>query len=333
LEKALHYDLVDLRLFVLIVDLGGFAAAARQANLSVSALSERIRRMEESAGVPFLERSARGSKPTRAGAELAGHARAILLQAERLNGTAAAWKNSEKGLIKLLANSNALTSFLPDVLASFLARHRDVVVDLHEDTSDEIGRAVRAGEADLGIAAGNARLESLELRPFRVDRLILLIPAGHRLSGRKSVGFDQLLDEDFIGLDKQSAIHAYLGQQALRLGCKLTVRIRLRSFEGVCRMVAAGAGVAILPESAVSASAIKAETEVVQLTDTWAERELVICLPKDRPVSSLVELLVIEIAQQPVDRWAELAAAAGRFRSDGHGIDGSQAPPPRLRLI
>lgn len=308
-ETLLHYDLVDLRLFALIVDLGGFAAAARRANLSVSALSERIKRMEESAGILLLERSARGSKPTRAGAELASHARAILLQTERLDGTAAAWKHSEKGMIKLLANSNAITSFLPDVLASFLARHRDVVVDLHEDTSDEIGRAVRAGEADLGIAAGNARLESLALRPFRVDRLILLIPAGNRLSGRKSTAFDQLLDEDFIGLDKQSAIHAYLGQQALRLGRELTVRIRLRSFEGVCRMVAAGAGVAILPESAVSASAIKAGAEVVQLTDTWAERELVICLPKDRPVSRLVELLVKEIAQQPADRLGRIGGS------------------------
>jgi len=298
-----NYDLIDLRLLVLIAETGGFAPAARAANMSVSALSERVKALETQAGTPFFERSARGSRPTRAGIELAGHARAVLLQAERLNGAVASWRHRQSGTIRLLANSNAIISFMPDLLAAFMARYPDVVVDLHEDTSDSIARALRAGDADVGIAAGNAKLDGLDLVPFRRDRLVLLVPAGHRLADARSVGFAELLDEQFIGLDEHSAIHVYVGQQAQKLGRELGVRLKLRSFEGVCRMVVAGAGVAILPSTTVGTGTLEAGAHVVQLADAWAERKLVICLPRDRPIPALVRLLVDEIAQGPSSRF------------------------------
>jgi DNA-binding transcriptional LysR family regulator len=302
----MHFDLVDLRLLVLVVDTGGIAAAARQANISVSALSERMKSLEQSAGVVLLQRSARGSKPTQAGLELAVHARAVLLQAERLSGAVAAWKQRDRGLIRLQANSNAIASFLPDVLASFLARHPDVLVDLREETSDEIARAVRAGDVDLGIAAGNANLEGLDTRPFRSDQLVLLVPPGHAFSGRRAVSFAETLDESFIGLDIHSAIHVFLSNHAHRLGRELTTRIRLRSFDGVCRMVAAGAGVAVMPGTAVSGSAFDAGAMAIAISDAWAQRDLVICLPIDRPPSRLVQRLVSEITEGTGGRFEQI---------------------------
>ncbi|MGD9915316.1 MAG: LysR family transcriptional regulator [Rhizobiaceae bacterium] len=296
----MHYDLTDLRLLVAIIDAGGFNAAARGANLSVSALSERIRRLETEAGIALFERGARGSRPTQAGREIAAHARSILLQGERLNGAVAALKQKTTGAIRLLANSSAISSVLPDLLATFLARHPGVVVNLQEETSDEIGRRVRQGQADIGIAAGSAKLDGLALKPFRVDRLALLVPAVHHLSNRRSVSFADLLDEHFIGLDEHSAIHVYLGQQARRAGRELIVRIRLRSFESVCRMVVAGAGVAILPLGSIVPGTLEAGARIVALTDDWAERQLVICLPGDRPASPLVNTLAEALAPRPL---------------------------------
>ncbi|WP_108610396.1 LysR family transcriptional regulator [Aminobacter sp. MSH1] len=296
----MHYDFVDLRLLVAIIDAGGFNAAARQANLSVSALSERIRRLEAEAGVALFQRGARGSKPTRPGLEIAAHARAILLQGERLTGAVAAWKQSQSGRMRLLANSSAISGVLPDILATFLARHPGVAVNLEEETSDEIGYRIRSGQADLGIAAVSAKLEGLALKPFRTDRLALLVPAAHALSSRRSVGFADLLEEHFIGLDEHSAIHAYLGQQARKLGGELIVRIRLRSFESVCRMVVAGAGAAILPLGSILPGTLEAGARIVALTDDWAERQLVICLPVDRAPPPLVDMLVAALAPQPL---------------------------------
>lgn len=304
----MHYDLIDLRYFVLAVDAGGIAAAARQANISVSALSERLKALEEQAGVALLTRSAKGSRPTQAGLELSAQARAVLMQAERLNGVVAAWKQKDRdgGLVRLRANSNAITSFLPEALARFLARNPEVVVDLNEDTSDEIVRAVRVGDADLGIAAGNVNMEGLETRLFRSDRLVLLVPPGHALAGAKVVDFATVLDEPFIGLDRQSAIQGYLAGQAQKLGQELVPRIRLRSFEGVCRMVAAGAGVAIVPESAVSQPVLEAGAQTVALTASWTRRDLVLCLPRDRPVSPLVRRLAADILEPEGARFEQV---------------------------
>jgi DNA-binding transcriptional LysR family regulator len=288
----MRYDLRDLRLLVAVVEAGGIAAAARRVHLSVSALSERITALEAGAGLPLLARGARGSAPTAAGLELAAHARAVLLQAERLDGAVAAWRGREQGEVRLMANSNALASFLPDVLARFLARHPDVQIDLREALSDEIARAIRAGEAELGVAAGTADLSGLEVRPFRKDRLVLLVPEGHALAVRKRVSYAETLDEAFVGLDEGAAIQSYIADHAARLGRSLKPRIRLRSFEGVARMVAAGAGIAIVPASTVTRAQRDAGARVVDLTDAWAVRDLVICISAGRVVPRLVERLV-----------------------------------------
>jgi DNA-binding transcriptional LysR family regulator len=292
----MRYDLRDLRLLVAVVEAGGIAAAARRVHLSVSALSERIAALEEGAGLPLLTRGARGSTPTPAGLELAAHARAVLLQAERLDGAVAAWRGRERGEVRLLANSNALASFLPDVLARFLARHPDVQIDLREALSDEIARAIRAGEADLGVAAGTADLSGLQVQPFRRDRLVLLVPAGHPFAAKQRVSYAETLDEAFVGLDEGAAIQTYIADHAARLGRSLKPRIRLRSFEGVARMVVAGAGIAIVPASTVTRAQREGGARVVDLTDAWAVRDLVICLPAGRPVPPLVERLATSLS-------------------------------------
>lgn len=291
----LHYDFLDLRLFVRAVDVGGIAAAAKQSNISVSAVSERIKLLEQRVGMQLLQRSTRGSLPTAAGLEFATHARSILLQSERLNGAITTWKGRGKAVLRLRANSNSIASFLPDLLASFLARHPGVVVDLEEDTSDEIARAVRGGDVDAGIAASNADLEGLELRPFRTDHLVLLVPVAHPFASRSQIAFSETLDEQFIGLDDHASIQKYIGAHANRLGRELRVRLRLRSFEGVCRMVSAGVGLAVVPKSVIPIKGRETNARVVALTDQWARRELVICLRTERPVSPLLDSLLNEI--------------------------------------
>ena len=293
----MHLDLVDLRLFVAVVNEGGLAAAARKANLSVSAVSERIKSLEMETGAILLTRTARGSAPTAMGVEFAAHAKTVLLQVERLDGTVASWRGrqGQGGRVAMLANSNAITCFLPDLLATFLARNAEVVIDLREALSDEIASAMRSGEADLGIAAETADLSGLEIRPFRRDELVLLVPAGHRFATRRQVDFSATLAEPFVGLDDTAAIQAYVAAQAMRLGRNLNLRIRLRSFDGVARMVAAGVGIAIAPASTYALFAHEPGIRSVRLTDQWATRNLVICLPMGQPpsgtLSRLLELL------------------------------------------
>ena len=188
-------------------------------------------------------------RPTQAGSTLLQHARTILRQADRLREDLSAYGGGLAGQIRLLSNTNALTEFLPEALSSFLAAHPHVSVDLQERLSDEIVGLIAEGVADLGIVAATVDASALETHPFREDRFVLVVPRGHPLAKRSKVSFAQVLDHDFVGLDRASAIQRFLADKAAPTGQPLRLRVQLRSFDAVCRMVECGVGIGVVPQS------------------------------------------------------------------------------------
>ncbi|MCC7346601.1 MAG: LysR family transcriptional regulator, partial [Variibacter sp.] len=90
--------------------------------------------------------------------------------------------------------------------------------------------------------------------------------------------FGEVLDHDFVGLDRASAIQRFLADKASRAGRPLRLRVQLRSFDAVCRLVERNVGVGIVPETTVRSVADSMAIKAVDLTDAWARRELTICV-------------------------------------------------------
>ena len=154
------------------------------------------------------------------------------------------------GQIRVLSNTNALTEFLPEALSSFLSAHPNVSVDLEERLSDEIVGLIAEGVADLGIVAGTVDAGALETYPFRRDRFVLVVARDHPLArAARKIGFDEVLDHDFVGLDRASALQRFLASKAVRIGRPLRLRVQLRSFDAVCRLVECKVGIGIVPET------------------------------------------------------------------------------------
>ena len=153
------------------------------------------------------------------------------------------------GQIRVLSNTNALTEFLPEALSSFLAAHPNVSVDLEERLSDEIVGLIAEGVADLGIVAGTVDAGALETYPFRRDRFVLVVARDHPLAKRAKIGFEEVLEHDFVGLDRASALQRFLAAKAVRIGRPLRLRVQLRSFDAVCRLVECNVGIGIVPET------------------------------------------------------------------------------------
>src|SRR5438477_7735054 len=214
----MHFDLSDLSLFRHVVEAGSITHGAERAHLALAAASTRIRNMEEALGAALLVRSRQGVTPTQAGRTLLQHARVMLLQAERLREDLGAYAGGVAGQIRVLSNTNALTEFLPEALSSFLAAHPQVSVDLEERLSDEIVGLIAEGVADLGIIAGTVDAASLETFPFRRDRFVLVVGREHPLARRAKIAFAQVLDYDFVGLDRSSALQRFLADKAARIG-------------------------------------------------------------------------------------------------------------------
>jgi DNA-binding transcriptional LysR family regulator len=274
----MRFDLADLSLFRHVADAGSITHGAERAHLALAAASTRIRNMEEALGAALLVRTRQGVIPTQAGRTLLQHARAILRQADRLREDLGAYAGGQAGQVRLLSNTNALTEFLPEALSSFLANHPNVSVDLEERLSDEIVGLIAEGVADLGIVAGTVDASALETFPFRKDRFVLVVGQGHALAERRETAFAQVLGHDFVGLDRSSALQRFLADKAARAGQPLRLRVQLRSFDAVCRMVECNVGIGIVPETTARRAVHTMAIAVVDLTDSWAVRELAICV-------------------------------------------------------
>ena len=274
----MRFDLADLSLFRHVVEAGSITRGAERAHLALAAASTRIRDMEAALGVALLTRGRQGVTPTPAGRTLIQHARAILRQAERLHEDLGAYGGGLAGQIRVLSNTNALTEFLPEALSSFLAAHQNVSVDLEERLSDEIVGLIAEGVADLGIIAGTVDAGTLETYPFRRDRFVLVVARDHPLARRAKIGFADVLDRDFVGLDRASALQRFLAGKAVRIGRPLRLRVQLRSFDAVCRLVECNVGIGIVPETTARRVAKTMAIAAVPLTDSWAVRELTICI-------------------------------------------------------
>jgi DNA-binding transcriptional LysR family regulator len=274
----MRFDLVDLSLFRHVLEAGSITAGAERAHLALAAASTRIRHMEEALGAALLVRGRQGVTPTQAGRTLLQHARTILRQAERLREDLGAYAGGLAGQIRVLSNTNALTEFLPEALSSFLTSHPNVSIDLEERLSDEIVGQIAEGVADLGIVAATVDASALETYPFRKDRFVLVVAREHPLAKRTKVAFAQVLEHDFVGLDRASALQRFLADKATRIGQRLRLRVQLRSFDAVCRLVECNVGIGIVPETTAKRVARTMAIMPVTLTDPWAARELTICV-------------------------------------------------------
>ena len=288
----MHFDLVDLNLFRHIVEAGSITHGAERAHLALAAASTRIRNMEQALGAALLLRGRQGVTPTQAGRTLLQHARAILRQAESLREDLGAYGGGAAGQVRLLSNTNALTEFLPEALSSFLAAHPHVSVDLQERLSDEIVGLIAEGMADIGIVAGTVDVSALETYPFRKDRFVLVVARDHPLARRAKISFAQVLDHDFVGLDRSSALQRFLAEKAAPVGRPLRLRVQLRSFDAVCRLVECKVGIGIVPETTARRVARTMAIAVVPLTDPWAVRELTICTRRLRELPPYARQLV-----------------------------------------
>ncbi|MFK0334823.1 LysR family transcriptional regulator [Rhizobium sp. NPDC090275] len=293
----MRFDMTDLRLFLHIVEAHSITQGSERAGMALASASARIRGMEEMSGVPLLHRGARGVRPTQAGEALAHHAGIVLGQMEQMRGDLQIYAKGLRGQIRLLSGRAAM-AHLPEALRRFLVDHPTIDVDLEERQSPDVVAAVAAGLADLGIAADTTDTGSLETRPFKTDRLVLITARDHPLAERTSVAFRDLLDEPFVGLPSDSALQGHLATHAAREGRQFKLRIRLHSFGDIFAMVASGIGLAIVPDIYAKRHQEEFPIGIVPLSDAWALRHLLVCSRNfaGLPVHArrLVEYLAVE---------------------------------------
>ena len=273
-----RFDLATLRLFVAVIDAGSLTAGADRFGISLPAASKRIAELEQHCGTALLQRGQRGVTATPNGLALHRHAIEVIARLEQLALAVDDFQSGATGRLRLWANPSALGGFLPPVLADYAMRHPQVRIDLEDALSEDAIRAVQKGIAELAIIGDNVPCEGLETNVCNVDRLVLLVPAGHPLATEPDIPVERVFDHDLVTLPRSASLTRKVMAAADAVGRILRIRVQVRSFDAMCRMVGCGLGLAVLPHAAAQLYAQALGLRVVGLLGLEVERRLLVAM-------------------------------------------------------
>jgi len=269
-------DLLSLRLFLSVVELGSLAEVGRQHFIASTAVTKRMQELEDEFGVQLLYRTPKGVSPTPAGTALARHVRNMNNLAERMRIEMTEYAEGVRGHVRLIANASALVEYLTDEIAQFIGLQPEIHIDLREATSEQVVRAVHDGNADLGIFAPPVAMPAeLEVYPYALDHLVAAVPAHHPLASRTSVDYSELQKHAIIGVDHASSLSVLLAQEARG---ETTPGFRVFSNDVARWMVSKGLGITVLPEGLVTPYEAGLQIRAIRIHDAWATRTLMLCV-------------------------------------------------------
>jgi len=273
---ARRIDLTSLQLFVAVCELGSIGRAAEREFIAASAVSKRLSDLEATLATPLLYRHTRGVDLTPAGESLLHHARSVLYSLEKMQGELSEYADGVRGHVRVHANISAIVQFLPEDLGAFRRGHEAIKIDLEEHLSSEVLRAVQEGAADLGICHVADAANELQSLPYRLDHLVLVMPAGHALAKKGGIDFVESLEYDHVGLHTNSSIYVATRQAALEAGRTIKLRIHVTGLDAMCRMIENGLGIGVMPNRAfeLMRDGIGRQLTSVALADAWAQREI-----------------------------------------------------------
>ncbi|MEU0400154.1 LysR family transcriptional regulator [Streptomyces sp. NPDC006197] len=264
-----------LRVLRAVAATGSFSAAARELGCTQPAVSQQMKALETSAGTPLLIRTGREMRLTQAGEVLVRHASGILAGLTAAEEEVAAIAGLRAGRVRLVSFPSGSSTLVPTALAALRAAHPGTRVSLVEAEPPRSIEMLREGDCDIALAfrygAGQAEWDDLVVRPLLADRLVGLVPEGHRLAGAGAVGIAELADESWIaGCPRCRRQLVDVCEDA---GFTPRIDFATDDYPAVVGLVGAGLGVAVLPELAIESVRPKGARTVA--VEPAVEREIV----------------------------------------------------------
>ncbi|AJE85017.1 MULTISPECIES: LysR family transcriptional regulator [Streptomyces] len=240
-----------LRVLRQVAATGSFSAAARVLGCTQPAVSQQMKALESSVGTPLLVRSGREMRLTEAGEALVRHAAGILAGLTAAEEEVAALAGLRAGRVRLVSFPSGSSTLVPAALAALRAAHPGTRVFLEEAEPPRSVEMLRAGDCDVALAfrysgaAGAGEWDDLVVRPLLADRLVGLVPEGHRLAGAARLGIGELAGESWIAGCPRC--RTQLVEVCAGAGFTPRIDFATDDYPAVVGLVAAGLGVAVLP--------------------------------------------------------------------------------------
>jgi DNA-binding transcriptional LysR family regulator len=245
-----------LRVLHEVIAQASFSEAASSLSYTQSAVSQAIATLEREAGVPLLERDRRGVRPTIAGERLDEHAVRILTQLDAAEAELGAIAGVAGGELRMASFPTAGATLMPLAIAAFRSAYPEVMLRLVEGEPEELTPRLRDGEFDLGLIFefdGTGDLgPGLKTTPLFEDPMKLALPKGHRLAREDRITLADLADDAWVQTSEASACARHVVRICRAAGFEPRVSFESDDYLTVQGLVAAGVGVALIPELALS---------------------------------------------------------------------------------
>jgi DNA-binding transcriptional LysR family regulator len=279
-------SLISIAQALLVAEHLSFRQAARVLGARQSAVSRRIRSLEDTLGVSLFERYHGGVRITAAGARFFDRARSALAQLDYAVKTAGAAGRGENGHLRIGIFSSIAAGFLRDLIRGFREQHPDVALQISELASREHVALIRKGRLDVAFVMGAPVVPNCETAQLWTEQLFVVLPHGHVLCARKQVEWPALRDEHFIlrRSDPGPAIEDYVVKRLADLGHRPSMHRYDVGRETSMHLVALGLGVSLTTEATIANffpevefRPITGATDVIAFSAVWS-------LKNDNPV-------------------------------------------------
>ena len=228
-----------------VVEQGSLTLAAKQLNITQSAVSHTLDSLEKELGFPLLKRSRAGVSLTEEGERLMPSVRALLSSAEQLDQTASAIRGLETGMVRIGAFTSVAVHWLPSVLKEFQTDYPNVNFRLLNGDYHDVEEWISDGSVDIGFVNVPCSLDC-ECIPLMEDRLLAILPMDSRFASYPRFPLVECETEPFISLLKSSDHDARRALKAA--GVEPNVRFYTKDDYAIIAMVEQGLGMSIMPE-------------------------------------------------------------------------------------
>lgn len=248
-------ELRHLRYVIVAAERGSFRRAANTLDVHESAISRRIRDLEDDIGVALFNRHHGGVHLTPAGQQFVAHARVALDQIGRATVDAASFGRGDQGLVRIGIFTSLAKGFLADLFRAYVAANPAVRSELVEGGPAFHISAIQRRELDIAFLTGTPIAEGCDLVHLWEERVFVALPKDHELALRAEISWRDLRNRRFIvsETDPGPEIHDYIMKHLVDLGHRPSVERHTVGRDNLMSLVAMDQGLTLTSEATTAA--------------------------------------------------------------------------------
>lgn len=283
-------SLGEIIAFVTVARLGSFALAAEELLVTQSALSKRIKKLEDSIGAPLLDRTTRSVAVSTLGREFLPKANRIIEDYNRSLDDMSELVRVRKGIVTLSCNMTISDTLLPEIIDRFKTTHPNIRVRVHEDSSPQALERVISGQSELAFGTLGEPHPELDFEQMIDDHFVIACHKNHPLASAISTTWEKVKNQHFILLRPESGTRKLLQRHLGNLYDVLSNDIQVGHFHSQLSLVSRGIGIAATP-SLIRLSRRDLDIAIIPISEPTIIRKLGIVTYKNRTLSPAAKKL------------------------------------------